>query len=93
MPVSRRIPKRGFTNRFKKEFQVVNLRDLEKCQTGEVDPKQMKAMGIIKSVRIPVKILGLGRLESPLHIKAAAFSRAAVEKIQEVGGKVEVIKC
>jgi len=91
MPISRRIPKRGFTNRFKKVFQIVNLGSLQKCSAGEVTPETLKELGIIKSTRLPVKILGMGKLESPLHVKAAAFSKSAAEKIKEAGGKIEVL--
>jgi large subunit ribosomal protein L15 len=93
MPISRRIPKRGFTNKFRKIFQVVNLAALEKCQAGEVTPEILRQMGIIKSTRIPVKILGVGKLQAALHVKAAAFSKSAAEKIKDAGGKIEVIQC
>lgn len=91
MPVQRRIPKRGFTNIFREEYQVINLSALKKCQPGEVTPDTLKDLGIIKSTRLPVKILGEGTLESALHVKAAAFSKSADEKIREAGGKTEVI--
>ena len=91
MPISRRIPKRGFKNRFKKVFQEVNLSALSKCEPGEVTPEVLKKLGIIKSTRLPVKILGMGKLESALHVKAAAFTKSAAAKIQEAGGKIEVI--
>jgi large subunit ribosomal protein L15 len=91
MPLQRRIPKRGFRNIFREEFQVVNLTELIKCQAGEVTPETLKQLGIIKSTRLPVKILGMGKLEAALHVKAAAFSKSAVEKIRAAGGKTEVI--
>lgn len=91
MPLQRRIPKRGFTNIFREDYQVVNLTQLARCPAGEVTPDKMKELGIIKSTRLPVKILGMGKLEAALHVKAAAFSRSAIEKIQAAGGKTEVI--
>ena len=91
MPIQRRVPKRGFTNIFREEFQVVNLVALGKCLPGEVTPDTLKEQGIIKSTRRPVKILGNGALETALNIKASAFSKAAREKIEAAGGKTEVI--
>lgn len=91
MPLQRRVPKRGFTNIFREEYQPVNLDSLRRCQPGEVTPETLKQLGIIKSTRLPVKILGMGKLEAAFHIKAAAFSKSAIEKIQAAGGKFEVI--
>lgn len=91
MPVQRRIPKRGFTNRFRQEYQVVNLERLNKCQPGDVTPDSLRDLGIIKSTRLPLKILGVGELKSALNVKANAFSKTAAEKIQKAGGKAEVI--
>jgi len=91
MPIQRRIPKRGFKNIFREEYQIVNLSSLTICQPGEVTPDTLKELGIIKTTRIPVKILGMGKLESALNIKASAFSKSAVEKIKEAGGNIEVI--
>jgi len=91
MPIQRRIPKRGFTNIFRQEYQVVNLDKLNKCQPGEVTPDTLKDLGIIKSTRLPLKILGVGELAAALNIKANAFSKSAAEKIEKAGGKAEVI--
>ncbi|UCD16253.1 MAG: 50S ribosomal protein L15 [Candidatus Zixiibacteriota bacterium] len=91
MPIYRRVPKRGFTNRFREEFQTVNIASLAKCQSGDVDPNTLKELGIIKSTRRPVKILGVGTLETALTVKASAFSKSAREKIEAAGGKTEVI--
>lgn len=91
MPLQRRVPKRGFTNVFKEEFQVVNVTSLNKCQAGEVTPETMMNLGLIKSTRRPVKILGVGTLENALMVKASAFSKTAREKIEAAGGKIEVI--
>ncbi|MCX6827122.1 MAG: 50S ribosomal protein L15 [candidate division Zixibacteria bacterium] len=91
MPLQRRVPKRGFTNIFREQYQIVNLEALNKCQPGEVTPDTLRQLGIIKSTRLPVKILGMGKLEPALHVKAAAFSMSALEKIKGAGGKAEVI--
>ena len=91
MPIQRRIPKRGFTNIFRQEYQVVNLEKLNKCQPGDVTPDALRELGIIKSTRLPLKILGVGELKSALNIKANAFSKTAAEKIVKAGGKIEVI--
>lgn len=93
MPLSRRMPKRGFTNApFKKEMVAVNLGKLNKFAEGsEVTPELLKEHKIIKKLGDGVKILGKGELEKPLTIKAHAFSKSAVEKIVAAGGKVEVI--
>ena len=91
MPLHRRLPKRGFTNIFKKEFQVVNLAFLNRCDPGEINGETLKAVGLIKNLRIPVKILGNGELEKAYTVKAAAFSKTAVTKIEAAGGKAEVV--
>jgi len=91
MPLNRRLPKRGFTNIFKKEFQVVNVASLNKCDAGELTSESLVAVGLIKSVSIPVKILGNGDLDKAFTVKAAAFSKTAVSKIEAAGGKAEVV--
>jgi len=91
MPLQRRLPKRGFTNIFREEYQEVNLTALGKCPPGEVTSETLKQLRIIKSTRLPIKILGMGNLETALHVKAAAFSKLAVEKIKAAGGKAEVV--
>ncbi len=92
MPLQRRVPKRGFTNVFRKHYQIVNLSDISrKGLEGEVSPLRLKEAGLIANPRLPVKILGDGDVESALTIKANAFSRTAVEKIEKAGGKTEVI--
>ncbi len=91
MPLHRRLPKRGFTNIFKKEFQVVNLAHLSRCSSAEITGESLKAAGLIHSLRIPVKVLGNGELDKAYTVKAAAFSKTAVAKIEAAGGKAEVI--
>jgi len=95
MPLHRRIPKRGFSNkRFKKEYSVINLKKLEmiKDDIEIITPEVLIDKGIIKNVKKNgIKILGDGKLSKPLIVKAHAFSKSAVKKITEVGGKTEVI--
>ena len=92
MPLIRRIPKRGFTNIFKKEIVVLNVEDLNKFdEGGEVGPEDFMEMGLIKSVKDGIKVLGRGEIDRALTVKAHAFSKTAVEKIEAAGGKVEVV--
>jgi len=90
MPLMRRIPKRGFTNIHRVEYQVVNVRDLHRCD-GDVGPEGLKAAGLVTSLRRPVKILGEGTLEKSLAVSAHKFSKSAQEKIEAAGGSVTVI--
>ena len=91
MPLQRRLPKRGFNNIFKKQFEVVNLSKLAKLQsTGIITIDVMKKHGLIKRLEA-VKILGDGQLTSSLEVAAHKFSRSAQEKIEKAGGKVVII--
>ena len=89
MPLHRRIPKRGFHNRNRVEYQVVNVGDLGGLE-GEVTPQTLREAGLVGSLRKPVKILGNGQLESKLQITAHAFSKSAIEKIEAAGGTATV---
>jgi large subunit ribosomal protein L15 len=92
MPLHRRLPKRGFTNIFKKVYAVVNLRDLEDFKPEEkITPELLLASGLLKKLEDGLKILGDGELKAPLHIVAHLFSKSAREKIEKAGGKAEVI--
>jgi len=92
MPLHRRLPKRGFTNIFKKHFALVNLRDLQDFSPGEtVTPQLLVERGCIKELRDGLKILGDGELKAALKIVAHHFSKSALEKIQKAGGTAEVI--
>jgi large subunit ribosomal protein L15 len=92
MPLHRRLPKRGFTNIFKKHYAVVNLRDLEKFDAKEpVTPELLMDRGTVRNLRDGLKVLGDGELKAPLHIVAHHFSGSALQKIQKAGGKAEVI--
>ena len=92
MPLQRRLPKRGFRPVRKVEFQEVNIRDLERCRGAvEFNPEVMKEMGLVKSQRRPVKVLGDGTIDRKIQVRAHAFSLAAAKKIRDAGGEVEVI--
>ena len=88
MPLHRRLPKRGFSNfLFKKEYQVVNISDLDKLDEGIVDANILKNNGIVKYSMRPIKILGDGELNKKFDITASAFSNSAKQKITKAGGK------
>ncbi len=92
MPLHRRLPKRGFTNIFKKQYAVVNLSDLERMPAGEaITPDNLLKRGIIKKLGDGLRVLGDGELKAPLSISAHHFSKSALDKIQKAGGKAEVI--
>ena len=92
MPLSRRIPKRGFNNIFAAKYTVINVSDLEVFKEGTVvDAELLKASGIIKKQQDGVKVLGNGELSKNLTVKAVAFSQTAKDKIEKAGGKVEVM--
>ncbi len=92
MPLHRRLPKRGFTNIFKKRFAILNLSDLAQFNpTEKVTPELLQKRGILRRLHDGLKILGEGELQQPLEIHAHRFSRSAIEKIRKAGGKVEVI--
>ena len=91
MPLVRRIPKRGFTNIYRVEFAEVNVDRLEALGEKEITPEVLKSRGVIKNLKNPVKILGNGEIKSAVAVKAHAFSKSAVAKIEAAGGKVEVL--
>ncbi len=92
MPLHRRLPKRGFTNIFRKEFAVVNLSDLAAFEAGsEVSPEILKEKGIVKNLCDGLKILGEGELQNALKVRAHRFSKSAAEKIEKAGGSIEII--
>ncbi len=91
MPLQRRIPKRGFTNIFRKEYAVVNLKDLEASGTDTVTPETLIQKGLIKDMKAGLKVLGTGDVKTKLTVRAHKFSKSAIEKIQAAGGKAEVI--
>jgi large subunit ribosomal protein L15 len=92
MPLHRRLPKRGFTNVFKKHYALVNLGDLESFSAEEkITPELLIERRVVKRLRDGLKVLADGELKAPLTISAHLFSKAALEKIQKAGGKAQVI--
>jgi large subunit ribosomal protein L15 len=92
MPLQRRLPKRGFTNIFRKQYAVVNLARVAQLDVQEpVTPELLLSLGVIKKLYDGLKILGEGELEKPVTISAHRFSKSALEKIQKAGGTAEVI--
>lgn len=92
MPLQRRVPKRGFTNIFRKEVEIINLGDLEVFQDGAtVEVNDLKKAGLVRSSAKIVKVLGNGELGKKLTVRAHRFSKSAQEKIEARGGKVEVL--
>jgi large subunit ribosomal protein L15 len=92
MPLYRRLPKRGFTNIWGTEYSILNVDDLNIFETGSVvTPELLKEAGVIRQIKDGVKILGEGSIEKSVTVKAHKFSKTAVEKIEAVGGKAEVI--
>lgn len=93
MPLSRRLPKRGFTNIFARDYTVVNLSQLERFQPGQVvDLALLRETGVVSHVgKDGLKVLGGGELKAALTIRAAQFTRSAREKIEAAGGKAEAV--
>jgi large subunit ribosomal protein L15 len=91
MPLHRRLPKRGFTNIFRKEFNIVSLERLAELGETTINPDVLRKAGVIKT-KHPVKILGDGELSVALTVSAHKFSKSAQEKITKAGGKVEVLQ-
>jgi large subunit ribosomal protein L15 len=91
-PLQRRLPKRGFNNKFRRELVEVNLDKLNLFDNGtEVTPQVLLEKGIIKKIADGVKILGNGKITKKLTVKSNGFSKSAIEKIEKAGGKAEVI--
>ena len=92
MPLHRRLPKRGFTNIFKKEFAIVNVSSLEKLEGDTFDVQSLLKLGVVRKLRKDgLKVLGSGELKRKITVKADFFSKSALEKIQAAGGTAEVI--
>ena len=93
MPLHRRIPKRGFTNIFKKEYSVVNLSDLERFDNGAtVDEATLRDAGVVKGRTKGIKVLGAGKLSKKLTVHASAFSETARKQIEAAGGTCQEIQ-
>ena len=91
MPLHRRLPKRGFTNIFKKQWAIVNLGRLEKLEGDSFNLDSLMALGVVKKAGEGLKILGSGPLTRKITVEAHQFSKSALEKIQQAGGKAQVI--
>ena len=91
MPLHRRLPKRGFTNIFKKHFAIVNVCDLEKLEGDSFTLDSLMASGVIKKGLDGLKVLGTGELTRKITVEAHQFSKAAIEKIQKAGGTAQTI--
>jgi large subunit ribosomal protein L15 len=91
MPLHRRLPKRGFTNIFKKHFAIVNLGRLEKLEGDTFDVDRLVELGVIKKLGDGLKVLGTGQLTRKITVEAHHFSKSALEKIQNAGGQAQVI--
>jgi large subunit ribosomal protein L15 len=90
MPLHRRVPKRGFTNIFRQEFNIVSIERLAALGESNITPEVLKKAGVIKTNR-PVKVLGDGELKTAITVFAHKFSKSAQEKITQAGGKFEVL--
>lgn len=92
MPLQRRLPKRGFTNIFRKEYSLINLRDLKGFEPNTtLDAEVLRKAGLIKGAKDGVKLLGHGEINIPLVIRVNRSSKSATEKVEAAGGRVEVI--
>jgi large subunit ribosomal protein L15 len=91
MPLHRRLPKRGFTNIFKKKFAIVNLGRLEKLEGDIFNPDRLKELGLIHNLGEGLRVLGTGQLTRKITVEAHHFSKSALEKIQKAGGTAQVI--
>ena len=92
MPLHRRLPKRGFTNIFKKDYAVVNLADLERFDNGAtVDEATLRQAGLVKGQNDGIKVLGNGKLSKKLTVSATKFSATAKQSIEAAGGTVQEI--
>ena len=91
MPLHRRLPKRGFTNIFKKHFAIVNLGRLEKLEGDSFNADRLMELGVIHKLGDGLKILGTGQLTRKITVEAHHFSKSALEKIQKAGGTAQVV--
>src|SRR5205807_9811426 len=91
MPLHRRLPKRGFTNIFKKQYAIINLGRLDSLEGDTFNPDRLVELGAVRKLGDGVKVLAAGELKRAIHVTAHLFSKSAVEKIQAAGGTAEVI--
>jgi large subunit ribosomal protein L15 len=91
MPLHRRLPKRGFKNIFKKEYAIVNLRDLEKLEGESFTVDRLIELGVVRKLGDGLKVLGMGELTRAITVEAHVFSKSAADKIQKAGGQAKLI--
>jgi large subunit ribosomal protein L15 len=91
MPLHRRLPKRGFTNIFKKEYAIVNVGRLEQLDGSTFDAERLIELGVIKKLGAGLKVLGSGDITRKIEVRAHVFSKSALDKIQKAGGSGNVI--
>lgn len=91
MPLHRRLPKRGFTNIFHKDYAIVNIGALEKLEGDAFTPESLVESGVVKKLSSGLKVLGNGELTRKISVKAHVYSKSALEKIQKLGGTAEVL--
>jgi large subunit ribosomal protein L15 len=91
MPLHRRLPKRGFTNIFRKEYAIINVGSLEKLDGDSFTPESLIASGAVKKLSAGLKVLGNGELTRKISVKAHLYSKSALDKIQRLGGSAEVL--
>ena len=91
MPLHRRLPKRGFTNIFKKQYAIVNLGRLEKLEGDVFNLDRLVELGVVKKPGEGLKVLGAGELTRQITVEAHWFSKSAVEKIQKAGGAAQIV--
>jgi len=91
MPLHRRLPKRGFKNIFKKEYAIVNLRDLEKLEGESFTVDRLVELGVVRKLGEGLKVLGTGELTRAITVEAHVFSKSAADKIQKAGGQAKLI--
>jgi large subunit ribosomal protein L15 len=91
MPLHRRLPKRGFTNIFHKDYAIVNVGTLERLEGDTFDAVRLLELRVIRKLKHGLKVLGTGELKRKIQVKASVFSKSAAEKIQAAGGTAEVV--
>ena len=91
MPLHRRLPKRGFTNIFKKQYAIVNLRDLDKLPGDVFNADRLIELGVIKKLGDGLKVLGTGEITRKVDVEAHVFSKSAADKIAKAGGQARVV--
>lgn len=92
MPLYRRVPKRGFTNPFRKVYDIVNIEDLQRVEGEVITVEAMKKAGLVRINSTLVKILGNGEIEKAVTVEAHKFTRSALEKIEKAGGRAQVVE-